>query len=426
MGKKNSHIMLTLPKYSIGVGDRFGLQGEAQLAALEEIRDRGIEAVPVWNKSFREHQLIGTAPQDVRLEADAAVGRRGWTAPYFVDADHVGLATVDGFLASSDFFTLDVADFIGRPPEAGALEDFVENHRHLFGDLLLPGLADPLHVDEAVLRRIGQTYLAAVQEAGRIFRHLGDRKTDPFVVEISMDETSTPQTPLEILFILAMAAGEKIPVQTLAPRFSGRFNKGVDYVGDPGRFEREFEADVAALRYSVAAFGLPPSLKLSVHSGSDKFSLYPRIQKVLRRTGAGIHLKTAGTTWLEELAGIAEGHRAGLDLAREIYVESYARREELCGPYSTVIDIDPARLPSPGEVAEWSGEKIVATLAHDPGERRFNPHVRQLLHVGYKVAAERREDFAAAVRQNRERVAARVTGNLVHNHLVPLLPAKLE
>ncbi len=114
------------------------------------------------------------------------------------------------------------------------------------------------------------------------------------------------QTPPELLIILAALADEKIRLQTIAPKFTGRFNKGVDYVGDLGQFEREFNDDLAVIAHAVTAYGLPKNLKLSVHSGSDKFSLYPIIRKALQRTGAGVHVKTAGTTWLEELIGLCE------------------------------------------------------------------------------------------------------------------------
>ncbi|MFX9150233.1 tagaturonate epimerase family protein, partial [Acinetobacter baumannii] len=84
-------------------------------------------------------------------------------------------------------------------------------------------------------------------------------------------------------------AAEGIPLQTIAPKFTGRFNKGVDYVGDVRQFEKEFNDDLAVIAFAVKAFGLPASLKLSVHSGSDKFSIYPAIRKALRRIDAGVH-----------------------------------------------------------------------------------------------------------------------------------------
>ena len=131
-----------------------------------------------------------------------------------------------------------------------------------------------------------------------------------------MDETDRAQSPVELLIILAAIADEGIPVQTIAPKFSGRFNKGVDYVGDVGQFEREMALDIAAIAYAVKQYGLPANLKLSVHSGSDKFSIYPAIHANMKRFNVGVHLKTAGTTWLEELIGLAEAGGTGLALAR--------------------------------------------------------------------------------------------------------------
>ncbi len=118
------------------------------------------------------------------------------------------------------------------------------------------------------------------------------------------------------------------------------------YVGDIAAFERECDADLAVLAYAVEKFGLSETLKISVHSGSDKFSLYPIIRRLVDKHGAGLHLKTAGTTWLEEVAGLAEVGGEGLDLAREIYARAHARAEELIKPYAPVVDIDIARLPS--------------------------------------------------------------------------------
>ena len=124
-------------------------------------------------------------------------------------------------------------------------------------------------------------------------------------------------------------------------------NKGVDYVGDVAQFEREMALDVAAIACSVQHYGLPENLKLSAHSGSDKFSIYPAIHATMKEFDVGMHLKTAGTAWLEELTGLAESGGDGLMLAKKMYAEAFAHREELCAPYATVIDIDLARLPSP-------------------------------------------------------------------------------
>ena len=120
-------------------------------------------------------------------------------------------------------------------------------------------MTEPLAISETLLAGTVQKYLAAVQEAGRIYRHIETAKGQgKMVIEVSMDETDEPQGPTELLLILAaLALDEGIPAQTIAPRFSGRFNKGVDYVGDPGRFDREFRQDLAVLVFAIQQFGLP-------------------------------------------------------------------------------------------------------------------------------------------------------------------------
>ena len=129
-----------------------------------------------------------------------------------------------------------------------------------------------------------------------------------------MDEVPDPQTPVELFFILKMLASENIPVQTIAPKFSGRFNKGVDYVGDPQKFAEEFESDLMVIDFAIKEFGLPENLKMSIHSGSDKFAIYPHIGSIIKKYDKGIHLKTAGTTWLEEVIGLAESGGEALDI----------------------------------------------------------------------------------------------------------------
>ncbi|HOL72822.1 MAG TPA: tagaturonate epimerase family protein [Bryobacteraceae bacterium] len=418
---------LRLGKYSLGVGDRFAQQARAQLRACIEAAAAGIEIIPVWNKSNREHNIVGSEPAGVREAAEAAVRELGWKFPFHVDADHIGLQTVDQFLESSDFFTLDVADAIGRAAEPAEVEAFAARHPELCGTIELEGIAEPLTLTREDAMCAAEKYLGAVREAGRIYRHIAERKgTGTFITEVSMDESDAPQTPPELLVILAAISDEGIPAQTIAPKFSGRFNKGVDYVGAPEQFEREFRADVAVIAHAVARFGLPDNLKLSVHTGSDKFSIYPAIRRVLEESGAGVHLKTAGTTWLEELIGLAEAGGEALDLAKEVYRGAYERRSELCGPYAAVIDIDAARLPSPGAVAGWSSEQFAAALRHDPACPDFNPHFRQLLHVGYKIAAEMGSRYLEMLRAAEEPVSRNVTYNLYQRHIRPLFPRTLH
>ncbi|MHC4649179.1 MAG: tagaturonate epimerase family protein [Planctomycetota bacterium] len=253
---------MNLEKYSFGIGDRFGHQGKAQLQAIIKAKQAGIDITPVWNKSHREHTIIKTSPADVRAEADAAVKTLGWDGPYCVDADH------DLFIESSDFFTLDVADFVGRAADEQSRGAFVEKHKKYVGSLAIGGIDEALNITAEQIEAIATKSLLAVKEAGKIYRHIeAVNGAGNFITEVSMDETDQPQTPVEMLFILAAIADEGIPAQTIAPKFTGRFNKGVDYVGDVAKFAKEFEEDLAVIAFAVEQFGLPKELKLSVQDG---------------------------------------------------------------------------------------------------------------------------------------------------------------
>jgi len=170
----------------------------------------------------------------------------------------------------------------------------------------------------------------------------------------------------------------------------------------------------------VRQYGLPANLKLSVHSGSDKFSIYAPIRRALRQTGAGLHVKTAGTTWLEELIGLAEAGPEGLATAKEIYASAYEHCDELCAPYAAVIDIDASRLPAPAEVHRWTSEQYASAVRHDQRNALFNPDMRQLLHVGYKVAAKMGKRYTDMLEACEESISRNVTENLFARHIEPL------
>jgi hypothetical protein len=417
MGNRN----LKLTKYSVGTGDRFAHQAKAQLKACMQALEHGVEVAPVWNKSNREHMIIGSEPTSVRMAADAAVKAMGWMRPYFCDADHITQQTVGRFLDACDFYTLDVADFIGKAAPETEISAFVKKRAGLAGRIALKGVSDVFEITPELLEKTARKYLGAVKTAGEVYRTILAAKGEGnFIPEVSMDETDTAQSPVELLIILAAIADEGIPVQTIAPKFSGRFNKGVDYVGDVAQFEREFQLDVAAIAYAVEHFGLPENLKLSVHSGSDKFSIYPAIHRTMKSFDAGVHLKTAGTTWLEELIGLAEAGGDGLALAKEIYAEAYGHREELCAPYATVIDIDVAKLPAPSEVAQWTSEQYTSALRHVQANAAYNSSLRQLLHVGFKVAAKMGPRYLALLEAHEDVIARNVTENLYDRHIAPV------
>jgi hypothetical protein len=412
---------LTLPKFSIGVGDRFAHQAKAQLAACILAADAGVEVVPVWNKSNREHMIIGSEPTQTRAAADAAVKELGWKHPYFLDADHINLKTVQRFLDPCDFFTLDVADLIGQPAEEAAVKKFIGAHPELVGTVTIPDIAEPFKTDKAFVEGVAHKFLAAVQHAGEIYRLLLEFKgKGRFIPEVSMDETDYPQTPVEMLIILAMISDEHIPIQTIAPKFTGRFNKGVDYVGDVKQFAKEFEEDLAAIAFAIKKYGLPANLKLSVHSGSDKFSIYKAIHDGVTKFNAGVHVKTAGTNWLEELIGLAEAGGDGLAIAKEVYSKALSHKDELTAPYATVIDIDDSKLPSAETVNGWTSKQYTSALRHDQSNPEYNPSFRQLLHVGFKIAAKMGPRYIDALEANEDVIAKNVTANLYERHIKPV------
>ncbi|MDD5765119.1 MAG: tagaturonate epimerase family protein, partial [Candidatus Marinimicrobia bacterium] len=344
----------------------------------------------------------------------------GWKAPYFVDADHINRNTVADFLEFSDFFTVDVAGSIGKKPDGQDVAGFFKFCERYTKPFLIPGFSEKLSVSKNVVEEIMGQFLAPVLEAETIYRMIGDKCPKDYALELSMDETIRAQTPLQLFFILAAVAWCGIPLDTIAPKFTGRLNKGVEYIGDLEQFAREFEEDILVIRFAVNEFGLNPDLKLSVHSGSDKFSLYPIIRKLTKKYDAGVHVKTAGTTWLEELIGLASADGDGLKIAKEVYSLAFSRREELMKPYAEVLEIDEKMLPLQSEVQEWTSRQYVAALRHDDSEKSYNPHFRQLLHVGYKIAAEMDKSYHAALVKFDDFIAPNVTGNLFDRHIQAL------
>ncbi|MDP4189476.1 MAG: tagaturonate epimerase family protein, partial [Bacteroidota bacterium] len=275
---------MILEKYSWGIGDRFAHQGEAQLKAIIEAQKLGLEITPVWNKSNREHTIVHSSPEGTRKEADNAVKALGWKGSYRVDADHINLSTVDNFIDNSDFFTLDVADYIGKKANEESIKKFIEKSKAYQGKLSIPGIAEAFDVTPSLIQAIAEKFCYAIEEAHKIYKKIEASKgKDNFITEVSMDEVDQPQTPVELFFILCGLAQVGVPLQTIAPKFTGRFNKGVDYRGDIPQFSKEFEEDVLVIDFAVKEFGLAENLKLSIHSGSDKFSIYPIMGQIIKK-----------------------------------------------------------------------------------------------------------------------------------------------
>jgi len=421
--------MKEIGKYSWGIGDRFTHQAEAQLKALILAKDAGITIVPVWNKSNREHTFIHSEPASTRAAADAAVKALGWKDSYFCDADHINSTNVDRFMDACDFFTIDVADYIGEKAPAEEIEAFVQTNQKYIGNLTIPGIAKPFVISEEDVRKIAEKFLLAIQQAAAIYQQIVKAKGEGnFIPEVSMDEVNDAQSPVEMFFILSAIAQYKIPAQTIAPKFTGRFNKGVDYVGDLTQFAVEFEEDLLVIESAVKEFGLPENLKLSIHSGSDKFSIYPVMGKLIKKYGKGIHVKTAGTTWLEEVIGLAEAGGEGLEIAKKIYAAAYEHRDEVIQPYATVIDINISNLPTPEEVKAWNNKKFAESLRHVQSNPNYNPDFRQLIHVAFKMAANIGTVYTDALEKQADIVGKQVTENLWDRHIKLLfgdLPDKI-
>jgi len=409
---------MKLGKYSLGIGDRFSHQGVAQLRGIMKANQAGLDISPVWNKSNREHMYVHSHPADVRKEADAAVAALGFSGKYFVDADHINMGTVAPFVETADFFTLDVASFIGKETAEADVKAFVASCSKYVGKLNIPGIDHAIEVSEELIEQIANKFLAATQQASEIYNFLKEKKgVGTFITEVSMDEVENPQTPVDLLFILKMLADKGVPAQTIAPKFTGRFNKGVDYTGNVEQFAKEFEEDVLVIDFAVKEFGLPEELKLSVHSGSDKFTIYPIMAGIIKKYDKGIHVKTAGTTWLEEVIGLAVAGGEALEAAKSIYTIALGRKDELCAPYADVIDIDDSKLPTPAEVTGWTSEKFANTLRHIPGHPDYNPNFRQLIHVGYKVASEMGITYTDLLKKHAEVVGQCVEENIYDRHL---------
>jgi len=412
---------MKLQKYSIGTGDRFGCQGKALLKAIIKAEENGVDLAVVWNKSHREHLITKTTPFDVLNEAQEAVKELKWNGKYYIDADHIRLSNVDLYIDSCNFFTLDIAEFIGKKAPNDDINAFIEKYKKYIGKILIPNIKESLNVSEKQLYSIAEEYLFAIKEAGKIYHKIEEKKgKNNFIIEISMDESSKPQTLIEVLFILAIIVYEKIPIQTFAPRFYGIFNKGVDFQGNIKRFAEEFEALLAIIQFAIKEFSLSDNLKLSIHSGSDKFSIYKVINKAIKKFNTGVHLKTSGTTWLEEVAGLAMAGDESLKLVKEIYNEAYNRFEELCFPYKTVINLKKDKLPHPNLVNDWSSEEFVNTLRHDETCKGYNPDFRQFLHIAYKIAAEMDLRYIEFLKKYDDIIALNVIDNIYERHITRL------
>jgi hypothetical protein len=302
---------------SFGFGDRLGLATPGHIASV-----KGTKFAPIFaQQSVRENTRTGRTPQQVMDDAKRAVDAAKWDAPWGADADH--LKTVDDippFIAAGyTFFTVDPGEHVDNAADTDSVEALKQKVASLNWDelsaLYLSGDGEQTwgRFEAESLMRATVKYGRAIQHAVSMFKRLSELK-ETFDFEVSVDETDSPTTPLEHFFIANELTRKGVKFTSLAPRFIGRFEKGVDYIGDLNALDIELSKHAAV----TAHFG---TYKLSLHSGSDKFSVYPLVAK---HWGERIHVKTAGTSYLEALRVLAK-HEP--DLFVKIYALGRERYE---------------------------------------------------------------------------------------------------
>ena len=377
---------------SAGFGDRLGLATPGHVRAAR----RADSIAPIFaQQSVRENARTGRTPQQVMDDAMWGLFQEGWREPWGADADHLKTtAVVDDFVAAGyTFYTIDPGDHVDNEAHTASLEALKDKiHALPWADLedSPEGLHEryldrhfevqnfTLEFDQTTLARAAAKYGRAVAHTAAMYRYLVNRMGEkPFELEVSVDETETPTSPEEHFYIANELRRLRVRWVSLAPRFVGRFEKGVDYIGDLD----EFEAELA--RHAAIARALGP-YKLSLHSGSDKFSIYPI---VARLTQGLVHLKTAGTSYLEALRAIAQANPA---LFREILALARERYETDRATYHVSAQL--ARVPAPDGLSD----------ADLPGLLdQFD--ARQVLHVTFGSVLDRFGDrLLATLREHEE------------------------
>jgi len=359
-------VSLRGERTTIGCGDRLGLAGPGHIRAA-----RAYDISPVLaQQSIRELKLTGRSYPEVVKDAAFAVLEEGFDRGYGADGDHLKtLADINVAVdAGMPMITLDLTEVMNPAPgdwtdqavedafvklpetvRARVLADYAGKTFNLGGDTLT------ISVVEA--KRCGLMYWKALEFTGEVDGLLRSRRGDAYDLEISIDETTTPTIPSHHLFIAAELRRRGVTVNSLAPRFIGEFQKGIDYIGEVAEFERQFIVHCEIAK----AYG---GYKISIHSGSDKFSVYPIIG---RHTGLRVHVKTAGTSWLEALRATSK-FDAGL--FRTMLEKAYQYYPEALKLYHITPDL--SRIPP---IAGVSDEALPGYL-----ER---PESRQLLHISY-------------------------------------------
>jgi hypothetical protein len=419
---------------SAGFGDRLGLATPGHVRAVRQFS--GI--APIFaQQSVRENARTGRTPRQVMDDATWGLFQEGWREPWGADADHLKTpADVDAFVAAGyTFYTVDPGDHVDNKAHIAAYGILVDKIDVLPWDVLedTPQALDKRYLErtfdlgeglelvfsEEVLLRAAAKYGRAIAHTAQMYRHLVSRMGNGplstprqaypgqsrraqgsgqgFELEVSVDETETPTSPHEHFFVASELKRLGVQWVSLAPRYIGRFEKGVDFIGDLAQFETEFVKHVAIARH------LGP-YKLSLHSGSDKFSIYPIIA---RHAGNLVHLKTAGTSYLEALRAIAS---IDPSLFREILAFAHERYDEDKATYH--VSADPTKVTVPDQLAD---SELAGVLDLFDG--------RQLLHVTFGSVLERFERRLKEMLAQHEEVHYAALETHFRKHLTPFMSA---
>lgn len=393
---------------SAGCGDRLGLATPGHVRAMRKVG----KLAPIFaQQSMRENARTGRSPQEVMDDAMWGVFQEGWRQPWGADADH--LKVTDNVTACVQagytFFTFDPGAYVDNEAHTAGLAtlqrkfdalpwDRLHDHpdamRARYVGRIQQIEAWTFRFDEQALLRAACKYGAALAHVAQLYCTLANEKGNAgFEVEISVDETETPTSPLEHIFIASELRRLGVTWISLAPRYVGRFEKGVDYIGDLAEFEEEFSQHAAIARV------LGP-YKLSIHSGSDKFSIYGIMA---RHTGGLIHLKTAGTSYLEALRTVAQ---VDPDLFRDILRLARAQYQEERATYHVSANV--CRVPAPDTVEDHALPTVLESFDG-----------RQVLHVTFGSVLDAYGDRLYAVLDEHEELHYKMLEAHFVRHLAP-------
>ncbi|MBK6328915.1 MAG: hypothetical protein IPF56_23730 [Chloroflexi bacterium] len=398
---------------SYGFGDRIGLATPGHVAAMRATGAVGRIAPIFAQQSVRENTRIGRNPQLVMDAATWGLLQTGWREPWGADADHVKqVSDLPPFVAAGyTFYTIDPSDHVDNEAQTDTVETLRRKAAQLpwqdlnteYDAVYQTYCQAPFALDGLTLTFAEETLLRALVKYGRAVAHTAvitqalsaQIGGQPFDLEMSVDETDTPTSAHEHFFIANELLRREIPVVSLAPRFVGKFQKGVDYMGDPAEFAAELAKHAAIMRH----FG---QYKLSVHTGSDKFSIYDEIN---RQANGRVHVKTAGTSYLEALRALAQDHPA---LFRQILTLAHERFSVDRKTY--FLDCRPENVAHSPQLTDAQLPGLLDDF-----------DARQLLHVTFGSALDR---YGASMLPALDEAEAQYSAMLVRHfsrHLQPFL-----